>query len=103
MSPTAPVPATPLTLNPPSPSARCRKDAAASSPQALWTVLEVWPWPTAAEACAPAAPAAAPSPAWPRARRWPDVDDLGPVEWLPISAHSQRASQLSPSSPRESR
>lgn len=63
--------------------------------QARWTLLEVCTWPAATQASPPVSPPVTPGPGFPRhprRPRWPDVDDLGPVEWLPISARSQHAS-----------
>lgn len=70
----------------------------------VWSVVEVCTWPAVAQAAACAAPAAPVAPTapdtaaavWPPKRRWPDVDDLGPVEWL------QASQPLSPSALRGS-
>lgn len=71
-----------------SPSGSLASQAACPAQEAaLWSVVEVCTWPAVGQAAAPAAPCvpATTAAVWPRKRRWPDVDDLGPVEWLQVS------------------
>lgn len=97
------------TLSPTRTSARqrpCSPSPTAPLPppqQADWTLLEVWSWPAAAQAAPPQGtpPGAPPGPAlsWPLKRRWPDLDDLGPVEWLQVPAPAQASHAAQPIKP----